>query len=65
MQISCGIIYMFFSDSNLQPWNKPAETVTKENSLKEKELKPVLETNNNTKNTIKELINEEAVSIRL
>lgn len=62
MQISCGIIYVIFSDSNLQPWNKPVESVDKKNS--DKELKPVLETNNNSKK-IKELINEEAVSIRL
>jgi MFS family permease len=29
MQISCGIIYLLFSDSSLQPWNKPRESEPK------------------------------------
>lgn len=47
MQISCGIIYMFFSDSTIQPWNKPPVKFPNE-----KELKPVLEKNNNNKNKV-------------
>jgi MFS family permease len=63
MQISCGIIYMIFSSSDLQSWNKPIEIVPKKNSSKE--LTPVVERNNNSNIIVKELINEEAVSIRL
>lgn len=45
MQISCGVIYMIFSESTLQPWNRPKAKVMNSESIKE--LKPVLEEINN------------------
>jgi MFS family permease len=43
MQISCGIIYLIFSESSLQPWNKPRESQPKskavENGERNEELR--------------------------
>ncbi|CAG9799840.1 unnamed protein product [Chironomus riparius] len=35
MQITCGIIYILFSDSTLQPWNKPIEEEQKAENVME------------------------------
>lgn len=56
MQISCGVIYMIFSDSTIQPWNKPSEENTFEIE-NDKELKPVLERENNGNNNKKNIRN--------
>lgn len=55
MQISCGIIYMIFSDSTIQPWNKPEENFSEIQNVKE--LKPVLKRNNKIAPSDVELLN--------
>jgi hypothetical protein len=42
IMIACGLVYIFFNDASLQPWNKPPAII-----LEDKDMKEMMMMNNN------------------